>query len=87
VNNLVEVSGYIGSFLLAVCAAPEAWRSIKRKKCDIGYSFLLLWLAGEALLCYYNTSIGSIPLYINYGFNILLISVMLFYRAFGETRG
>jgi hypothetical protein len=84
--SIVELSGYLGSFLLAVCGAPEAWRSIKRKKCDIGYAFLIMWLAGEVLLCYYNTEVNSIPLYINYGFNILLISIMLFYRTFRRNK-
>lgn len=77
-----EVIGYISSFLLAICGSFEALRSIKNKRCDIGNLMLYTWLLGEIGLTVYNLIAQDLILFINYGFNILFILIMVYYKVF-----
>ena len=72
--------GYLGGFLLAICAIPEVIRTIKDKRCHLGWPFLLLWFFGEVFMMIYSVWLWDYPLMFNYGFNITLLSVMLFYK-------
>jgi uncharacterized protein with PQ loop repeat len=73
--------GWLGSFLLAVCAIPEAIRSIKTKRCHVNKTFLGLWAGGEVLTLWYAIHLGETPLIFNYVVNLLCISIILYYRS------
>lgn len=75
--------GWLGGIFLAVCGIPEAYKSWKNKKCDIGYGFLGLWLAGEVFTLIYLFSLQTTiwSLILNYSCNILCICVMLRYKV------
>lgn len=81
--------GWIGSILLALCAVPELIRTIRMKKCHIGWGMLLTWYFGEILVLYYiMSSLWSAPMIFNYVLNIAIISVMIIYKlTFPETKG
>lgn len=81
--------GWIGSVLLALCAVPELIRTIRTKKCHIGFGMLLTWYFGEILVLYYiMSSLWSAPMIFNYVLNIAIISVMIIYKlTFLETKG
>lgn len=66
--------------MLALCGLPEAIRSTKNKRCEIGWGFLLLWLGGEVGLLVYELQTMAIPRLINYGLNIVFISIMIYWK-------
>ena len=70
----------IGSIALATCGVPEAIKAYETEECTIGYTMLLLWLVGEICLVIYVIQTSQYVLLINYGFNILLVSIMLYYK-------
>ena len=86
-GGIMETLGYIGGLLLALCGAPQAFKSIKDKHSNgVSLLFLLMWLAGEILLLLYSFQFHSIPLYLNYGFNIVVVSVILWYKVFPHQK-
>lgn len=70
----------IGSILLALCGLPETIRTIKNKRCDIGYIMLFSWLGGELCLTIFAINCEQYILLINYLTNIFFISIMLAYK-------
>jgi uncharacterized protein with PQ loop repeat len=76
----MEAIGFLGAALLGCCAIPEVWRTIKHKRCFIGDGFLIMWGFGEILLIIYVLPTGQLPLLLNYGFNLVLVSILAYYR-------
>ena len=76
----METIGYIGGLLLAICGLPETIRTIKDKRCHLGWPFLFMWFFGELLMGIYTLELWNGPLLFNYGFNILLVGIMVFYK-------
>ncbi|EKD47664.1 MAG: hypothetical protein ACD_65C00345G0010 [uncultured bacterium] len=77
--------GWIGSFLFATCAVPQAVKTWKTKKAeDLSWLFLLFWILGELLTFSYIVTddiligITHYPLYVNYVFNIIIIFYLLY---------
>ena len=79
--NIMETIGYIGGVLLAICSVPEVYRTIKDSKCYLGWNFLLLWFFGELFMIFYAFHLWDFPLLFNYGFNLLLVGIMLVYKV------
>ena len=72
--------GWIGSIALAVCAAPQAWKSFTTgDSSDFSSLFLGLWLLGEFCLFIYTWGLKKWPLRVNYGANIVFILIILGY--------
>jgi uncharacterized protein with PQ loop repeat len=77
---MMELIGWIGSTLFAICAVPQARRSWK-----LGHSrgldpwFLWMWFFGEVLTLIYVLPTGMLPLIFNYIFNFLCLLVILRY--------
>lgn len=78
-NNI----GLIGSLFLTFCAIPELIRTVKQGFCHIGWGFLLMWLVGEIFCFFYGIQLNEIPLMINYTFNLIVVSVMAYYKFKG----
>ena len=78
---MMEMLGWIGALMLGICALPQAIYSyINKDSSGISLSFLLLWLGGEVFtLIYIVSTTMQLPLVANYLFNILCLSVILFY--------
>jgi hypothetical protein len=72
--------GWLGGALLAICAIPEAIRTIELGRCDIGWGMLSTWYIGEILLFIYVLPTRDKPLLLNYFVNIVAISVMIGYK-------
>lgn len=73
--------GLIGSLLLTFCGVPELFRTIKDKRCHIGWGFLLMWLFGEVFCLFYGFNLKEIPLIINYTSNLLIVSIMFYFKV------
>jgi hypothetical protein len=75
--------GYIGSILLGICAVPELIRTVRDSRCHVGWGMLLSWYLGEifVFIHIWNTSKDQ-ALLLNYSTNILILSVMIYYKIF-----
>jgi len=77
----MEIIGWIGSILLALCAVPLAWESYKQKHSKgISNLFLTMWLVGELLTAAYVLPKQDYPLLFNYGLNIACLVVVVRYK-------
>jgi uncharacterized protein with PQ loop repeat len=76
----METIGYLGGLLLAICSIPEVIRTLKDKRCHLGWPFLSLWFFGEVFMIIYALNLWDFPLIFNYAFNIVLVSIMLFFK-------
>ena len=77
--------GYLGGILLACCAIPESYLAWKRKKSDLSWAFLSMWLLGEIFILIpviFQIQVGFLLL--NYSLNIVLISIICYYKYKGE---
>ena len=76
--------GWIGSILLAFCGLPQALDTIKRKSAKgLAWGFLLMWFVGELATFIYIIPKMDLPLLINYGANMIFLSIILFYKIRG----
>ena len=76
----MNIIGLIGGVLLSFCGLPEMIRTIKDQYCHVGWGFLSIWISGEILTLVYGIQIDQFPLIMNCSFNILIISVMIFFK-------
>jgi uncharacterized protein with PQ loop repeat len=81
--------GWIGAFLFAICAVPQVIKVWKTKKADdLSWLFLLFWLSGEMFTFIYIViddllvKITHFPLYVNYVFNIVLVSYLAYAKKY-----
>lgn len=82
---MTELIGYLGSALLALCAAPEAYLALTRGEVGMGWFFILTWYFGEILALVYtlikSKEVRLIPLLFNYGLNIIFISIIIYVKS------
>lgn len=79
---MIELMGWIGAVLFALCAVPQAIHCIRVKSADgLSWSFLMMWLWGEILTLLYVilTSADKILIF-NYVFNLACLLVILRYK-------
>lgn len=76
----MEIIGYCSGILLALCGLPEAIKSYRTKRCDIGWGMLSIWLVGEVGLTIYELNTLAVPRLVNYGLNIVFVSIMMYYK-------
>ena len=73
--------GYMGSCLLAICAAPLAWRSFRDGHSEgIDGLALICWSLGELLTLVYVLYLWNGALILNYGLNFLFLCVIVRYK-------
>jgi len=78
---MLEIIGWLGGFMLAICGAPQAWKSYKDgHSYGISWGFIGLWFWGEVFVLIYILPTGLLPLILNYTFNILIGSIILWYK-------
>ena len=78
-NNI----GLIGSLLLTFSGVPELIRTLKQKKCHLSWGFLLMWQFGEIFCFFYGFQLNEIPLIINYTFNLVVVSILFYFKTKG----
>lgn len=73
--------GWLGSIMLAVCAAPAAYKAYMDKHADgVSGPFIGLWLGGELLTLVYVAPDLNWPLIANYGANIFFVGIIAYYK-------
>lgn len=75
-----EAVGWLSGILLAACAVPAAFAAWRKGRDEMDGTFLACWTVGEALGLYYVTHLGSWPLILNYGMNLMCLMVIYYYR-------
>ncbi len=90
--ELHQYIGWIGSFLFATCAVPQAYKTWKSKRADdLSWIFLLFWLFGELLTLTYiliddwQIKTTHYPLYMNYIFNTILVIYLVYAKKYYKT--
>lgn len=79
---MIDIAGWIGSILLAVCAVPQAWLSWRQGHSNgLSALLLLLWGVGEAFTLVYTVAQADYPLVVNYTCNLILIAVIARYKV------
>jgi len=79
----MELIGWIGAVLFAVCGLPQAWQSIKDGHSKgLNWFFLLAWAGGEILTIVYVFPKADLPLLSNYFVNMIFLVIMLYYKLF-----
>jgi uncharacterized protein with PQ loop repeat len=77
----MELIGWIGSTLLALCGVPLAWQTFKQKHAyGISNLFLAMWLIGEILTFVYVLPKKDYPLLFNYSLNIVCLAIVVRYK-------
>lgn len=85
--NLFSILGWLGSVCLAICGIPQAIQSYRDKHSHgISWGFLLLWTFGEIFALAYVYDKLDLPLLVNYGSNILIVGIMLYYKIYPGTK-
>ena len=84
----MNVVGWLGAAMLAMCGLPQAWRVYRTGQTrDLSWWFLGLWAGGEACCLTYvlhdNIVSGSMqwPLLANYGACIAVVLYLLARKA------
>jgi uncharacterized protein with PQ loop repeat len=78
----MDIIGYIGSILLAICGLPQAIESFKTKSSEgLTWGFILLWFFGELFTFAYIIPKMDLPLLINYSANIIFLIIIIYYKV------
>jgi uncharacterized protein with PQ loop repeat len=82
---MLEIIGWIGSALLALCGIPQALKAYKEKHANgVDWTFLAMWGIGEILTLVYVFPKWHLPLIFNYVFNIIAIGIIVYYKIGGS---
>lgn len=79
--QLIEIIGIVGASLLAGCAIPEVVSTVRKGYCGSSTSFIVIWLLGEILTSVYVIETNpDFILLANYSLNVILLTVLLYYK-------
>jgi uncharacterized protein with PQ loop repeat len=86
--NVIDMAGWLGSALFAVCGLPQAVHSYKVKNSHgLTWGFLALWLGGEIFtLIYILPKEGVAPLILNYTLNLVFLAIIAWYKIFPQNQ-
>lgn len=83
---MIDLIGWIGNLLLASCGIPLLIDAIISKGKRISLPFMYYWLLGEiGAIIFVLYEAPELPLIVNYGFNILLISIIIYISMKGKN--
>ena len=78
---MMELIGWTGSILFAICGIPQALDSFKRGNSEgLTWAFLLMWFWGEGLTLIYIIPKLDYPLLFNYSCNLICLLIILRYK-------
>ena len=84
----MEIIGWIGSFLFAICGLPQAIESYKTGHSrGLTWPFISMWLGGEILTILYVLPKMDLPLLANYFSNLVFLLVIARYKIWERKNG
>ena len=84
-TEYIDIIGWTGSILFAICGIPQAYQCWKQKHANgLSWAFLLTWFSGEILTLLYICLKPTldIPLIFNYTFNLAALLIIFYYKIF-----
>ena len=83
----MEIIGWIGSAMFAMCGLPQAVQSSREGHSDgLSWLFLLMWFFGEIFTMIYVWPKMDYPLLANYLTNMVFLVIILFYKISPRTK-
>jgi MtN3 and saliva related transmembrane protein len=84
----MEWLGYLGGFCFAFSALPQTIKTIRTRRADdLSWGLLSMWSIGEiAMVIYERSEIGSMPMFLNYVINLLLLMPIIYIKLTGNNR-
>ena len=87
-KEMIDLLGFTGATLLALCALPEVISSVRKGYCGASEGLLWVWQLGEVLtFIYVLITNPDVFLLANYGTNIALIFILLYYKYRPAKKG
>jgi uncharacterized protein with PQ loop repeat len=85
--NIVDLLGWLGGGMLAICSIPQTIKIIKAGSSkSMSLLFMWLWFWGEVFtLSYILIGSFSLPLFVNYSINLTLSIILLKYYYFPKA--
>lgn len=85
---MIELIGWAGGILFAICAIPQAWECYRQKHANgLSWLFLMTWLFGEVFtLIYVFVDKFSWSLIVNYVANLIALLIIIYYKGCGDGR-
>ncbi len=82
----LDVIGWLGSFCFAICASPQAIKSIKQGHSNgVVTEFLLMWMAGSIFTMIYMWPKQDWPILTSLFFNLLFITAIVYYKIWPRS--
>lgn len=80
---MIELFGWVGNILFAISAAPQAWMSLKQGHTQgVSRGMLACWSVGEVCAGIYGYAKDvPLPILLNYGFNFVCLSIIVYYTV------
>ena len=83
----MEIIGWTGSALFALCGLPQAVQSAREGHSHgLSWLFLLMWFWGEVFTMIYVWPKMDYPLLANYLTNMVFLVIILFYKISPRTK-
>jgi uncharacterized protein with PQ loop repeat len=84
----MEWLGYLGGFCFAFSALPQTIKTVRTRRADdLSWGLLSMWFIGEvAMVIYERSEIGSMPMFLNYAINLLLLIPIIYIKLTGNNR-
>lgn len=82
---MIDFFGWIGSFMFAMCALPQAIKTLKTEKVDdISSLFVAMWFTGEVSMITYILFTSRDPIFMfNYFGNLCCLMPVVYYKIKG----
>ena len=82
-----ELIGWLSTICFSLCAMPQVIRCFKNKHGrDIPWDLTIIWTLGEIFAIIYVLPIRDYPLLCNYFLNLLLLSIIIYYKVKDDVR-
>jgi uncharacterized protein with PQ loop repeat len=80
--SIVEVIGWVASFMFAFCGAPAAYQALKTKQDHTNPYLIWMWFIGEVLMQVYVIAKHGfdMPLLFQYWINTLFVVIIIIYK-------
>jgi uncharacterized protein with PQ loop repeat len=83
----MEFIGWLGAICFAFCALPQAIHAIRFKTANgVTWGLLVLWTLGEIFTLIYVLPKGYLPLIVNYVANLILLSIIIYYKVLDKKK-
>ena len=82
---MINTIGWLGAIILAISSLPQMIKTVRDGHASgLSWIFLLLWFVGEVMCLVYVAPDHNYPLIANYLINLVILSVIGYYKIFPQ---